>query len=135
MSFPNLIADFNSLLRNKNRHGNYTKSVCECRDMSQDNDQYVVYVYSINSRQNEMDANFHQNNFTYEVRIKVDGQSQEAPVCYKAFLPIFSITKGILEHLQKSLKTGIAPSDRRGRSSSHKKLDINTKQLICTHIK
>lgn len=63
-------------------------------------------------------------------------QIQEVPVCYKAFLSIFGITKGKLEHLQKSLKeTGIAPKDRRGKSSAHKKLDMNTKQLICTHIK
>lgn len=83
------------------------------------------------SRKNEMDANFHENHYAYKVRIQKDDQIQETPVCYKAFLSIFGITKGKLQHLQKSLKErGIAPNDKRGKSISHKKLDNNIKQLI-----
>ncbi|CAH2093434.1 unnamed protein product [Euphydryas editha] len=100
----------------------------------------LMNVCSIKRRRSrkidEMDANFHQTHFTYKVRVIENDDTKEVPVCCKAFLSIFGITKGKLEHLQKSLKiTGTAPSDKRGKSNSNKRLDINIKNLICNHIK
>ncbi|CAG4955320.1 unnamed protein product [Parnassius apollo] len=100
----------------------------------------LMNVYSIKRRRSrkteEMDANFHQTHFTYKVRVIENDETKEEPVCYKAFLSIFGIIKGKLEHLQKSLKmSGTAPSDKRGKSGSNKRLDNNIKDLICNHIK
>lgn len=68
-----------------------------------------------------MDAYSHQTHFTYKARVREDDDTQEVPVCYKAFLIIFGITKGKLEHVQKVLKsTGKAPSDKRGHQLTQK---------------
>ena len=86
-------------------------------------------------------AKYKDVTFSYTVTVlrESEGVSKavEIPVCFKAFLSIFGITKGKLEFIQKSLKrTGLAPKDKRGKTSgSHKSLNIEIQNVIVNHIK
>lgn len=101
----------------------------------------VVPIQRRRSRLPDNLAKYKDVTFSYTVTVlrESEGVSKavEIPVCFKAFLSIFGITKGKLEFIQKSLKrTGLAPKDKRGKTSgSHKSLNIEIQNAIVNHIK
>ena len=97
----------------------------------------IIPVQRHRSRKPEQDANFHQASFSYKLRIHRNDSSQDVPVCSQAFRAVHGISKGKLEHLQKSLKEmGVAPEDKRGKhSSKHRKLKQEYFEAILRHIK
>lgn len=88
-------------------------------------------------RNAEDGAMLHDSSFAYRVRVSVDGETREVPVCFKAFLSLHGITKKKLEILQKSLKmTGKAPTDKRGRHLNRPlKLKPESQDLVVNHIR
>lgn len=96
----------------------------------------VMPVRRRRSRKPETEAQYHDSTYAYKVRVKRDTVVKEIPVCHKAFLSIHGISKGKLEHLQKSLKLmGLAPNDKRGKHAKLiKKLPDDTYAKIKDHI-
>lgn len=96
----------------------------------------IVPVQRHRSRNPEI-ANFHQASFSYKLRVHRNNVSEDIPVCAQAFRSVHGISKGKLEHLQKSLKeNGVAPRDRRGKhSNNHRKLKQVYFDAIYEHIK
>ncbi|KAJ4425651.1 hypothetical protein ANN_27847 [Periplaneta americana] len=61
----------------------------------------------------EEDAIFHDNSYGYKVRIKRQDAVTEVPECTKAFVSVHGITKKRREVIQRYLKEGVSPKDRR----------------------
>ena len=84
-------------------------------------------------------AVFHENVYTYKVRVPVpndDNLINEVPVCFKAFKSLHGITSRRVQSLQESFKkTGCAPIDGRGKyTHDHCKTDIDVIQAVKNHI-
>ncbi|KAJ4431467.1 hypothetical protein ANN_20065 [Periplaneta americana] len=74
------------------------------------------------SRKPEEDATFHYNSYDYKVRAKREDVVIEVPVCSKAFVSVHGITKKRRELIQRYLKEGVSPKDRRGSHKNRKNL-------------
>lgn len=74
------------------------------------------------------------NNAVYSYKIRADGN--EHPVCFKAFLSIFGVTRSRIRRLQNNLLLqGKSLNDRRGKHSSRfKKISDPVLNLITSHI-
>lgn len=102
---------------------NAKKIISDFNELSSVNEQSLYLAGMINvhhvknrrPRKNEDDAKFHENVFTYKVRITENDLVKEIPVCYKAFLSLHGVSAKRVQNIQKSLKiTGKAPVDKRG---------------------
>lgn len=102
---------------------NIKKIIKDFNELSSYNEQSLhlsglISVYQIKnrrSRKGEDDAKFHENAYSYKVRIVVEYIVKEVPVCYKAFLSLHGISAKRVKNVQKALKNSAkAPVDKRG---------------------
>ncbi|KAJ8895975.1 hypothetical protein PR048_001316 [Dryococelus australis] len=81
-------------------------------------------------------AIFHDNAYTYKVRVSNGQKIIEAPVCAKAFVSIHGITTRRVQTLQKSGKAlGAAPKDKHGKYNHiHSKRPPHIEKAVKEHI-
>lgn len=87
-------------------------------------------------RQAEENAKFHDNSYSYRIRVKkADSVVVEMPVCVKAFRSLHGISKKKVEVIQKYLKKGVTPKDGRGQHLNRKhRLSVEVHEAIRNHI-
>lgn len=100
---------------------------------------YLFGLMSINqikqrrSRRDVNEAQFHDNAYSYKVRVLDGKKVTEIPVCAKAFVSIHGITTRRVQTLQTSGKQfGAAPKDKRGK---YKHVHCKTPQDVETAVK
>lgn len=122
---------------------NVRKIIRDFNDLSSHNEQslYLTGLIAIHKvqnrrpRKNEEDAKFHESVFTYKVRIYENNEVTEIPVCYKAFLSLHGVSAKRIQNIQKSLKTGKTPVDKRGLyDHKHCRSSPNVEARVVNHI-
>ncbi|KAG5870627.1 hypothetical protein JTB14_028799 [Gonioctena quinquepunctata] len=102
---------------------NAKKIIRDFNELSSHNEQslYLTGLISVHEvenrrpRRNEQDAKFHDNVFTYKVRIYDNNEAKDIPVCYEAFLTLHGLSGKRIQNIQKHSKiSGTAPVDKRG---------------------
>lgn len=75
--------------------------------------------------------------YAYRVRVNIEGNMRDVPVCFRAFISIFGVTPRRVQFIQSSLLArGFSPKDKRGKHANRPhKVSNETRALVTDFIK